>query len=279
MTNRNPEYQGRPIYGYDASIVQDGYTLRQAESVAKFFLPYLKSGMTLLDCGCGPGTITLDLADLVAPGQVVGIDIEPGMIEQGKVLAEERNVDNIEFRVADILKLPFTDDSFDVVFTSAVLEHLSDPSQALEELCRVVKSSGLVGVISTDWGDPLISPTDESVSRFFELFERGFNRYGGSLNRGRHVRGLMREVGLEVFEFAAHYANTADPGAVAGLTEGFIGWIENLPLFQEAIELGWVDKQELAEIIDGMRKWAQHPDAFIGIGRTEALARKTGSNV
>lgn len=274
MTPNVPEYHGRPIYGYDASTVQHFYTFRQAESVAKFFLHYLKSGTTLLDCGCGPGTITLDLAELVAPAKVVGIDIEPGMVDQAKVLAEERKINNIEFRVADILKLPFADDSFDRVFTSAVLEHLSEPTQALEELCRVVKPTGLVGVTSTDWGDPLISPTDESVSRFFELFERGFNRYGGSLNRGRHVRGLMRNAGLEVFEFAAQYANAADPGSVTALTEGFIGWMENLPLFQQAIELGWVDEQELVDIIGGMRKWAQHPDAFISIGRTEALARK-----
>ena len=49
---------------------------RTAESHAAFFLPHLEPGMSLLDCGCGPGTITLGFADLVAPGEVVGTEIE-----------------------------------------------------------------------------------------------------------------------------------------------------------------------------------------------------------
>ena len=169
MTTSNPEFGGRPVYGYDATVVQNYYTLREAERVAEFFLPYLESGMTLLDCGCGPGTVTLGLAEAVAPAQTVGIDLEPSMVERATSFAAGRRTDNIEFQVADIRDLPFPDDSFDVVFTSAVLEHLGDPDRALREIHRVVKPGGLVGVINTDWGDPLISPLNESVSRFFEI--------------------------------------------------------------------------------------------------------------
>ena len=54
-----------------------------------------RSGMTLLDCGCGPGTLTLGLAAAVAPGQVVGIDLEPGMIARAIATAAERQVANV----------------------------------------------------------------------------------------------------------------------------------------------------------------------------------------
>ena len=76
-----PEWQGSPIYGYDSPAVQQGYAAREVTQAAGFLMPHLESGMTLLDCGCGPGTITVGLAEAVAPGQVVGIDLEPGMIE------------------------------------------------------------------------------------------------------------------------------------------------------------------------------------------------------
>jgi SAM-dependent methyltransferase len=274
MTTEKPEYGGRPAYGYDAPVVQNFYSLHASDGTTGYFLPHLKSGMALLDCGCGPGTITLGLAQAVAPAQATGIDIEPSMIEQAKAFAAERQVDNVEFQVADICNLPFSDNSFDVVLTSAVLEHLGDPERALKELHRVVKKGGLVGVVNTDWGDPLISPENESVSRFFEIFERGFNLYGGSLNRGRHARRMMREAGLDVFEFKALYGLASDPEAVQASMEGFIGWIENVPIFDQAIELGWTDTAEIQSIIAGMREWARHPDALIGTGRTEAVARK-----
>ena len=219
MTTEKPEYDGRPAYGYDAPVVQNFYSLHASDGTTGYFLPHLKSGMALLDCGCGPGTITLGLAQAVAPAQATGIDIEPGMIEQAKAFAAERQVDNVEFQVADIRDLPFSDNSFDVVLTSAVLEHLGDPEHALKELHRVVKKGGLVGVVNTDWGDPLISPENESVSRFFEIFERGFNLYGGSLNRGRHARRMMREAGLDVFEIAPRKVKQAIVGYGAAQKE------------------------------------------------------------
>ncbi|MDP6454714.1 MAG: methyltransferase domain-containing protein [SAR202 cluster bacterium] len=274
MTTDKPEYDGRPAYGYDAPVIHNYYSLHNSEGTTGYLLPHLKSGMTLLDCGCGPGTITLGLAQVVAPAQATGIDIEPGMIEQAKAFAAERGVENVEFQQADILNLPFADNSFDVVLTSAVLEHLNDPESAVKELHRVVKKGGLVGVVNTDWGDPLISPENESVSRFFEIFERGFNLYGGSLNRGRHARRWMREAGLDVFEFKAQYGNASEPEAVQAAMEGFIGWVENVPIFDQAIELGWTDAAEIQSIIAGMRAWSKLPDAFIGTGRTEAVARK-----
>ena len=54
--------------------------MRSAQSHAGFFLPHLKPGMKVLDCGCGPGTITLGFAEVVAPGTAVGTDIEESQV-------------------------------------------------------------------------------------------------------------------------------------------------------------------------------------------------------
>jgi ubiquinone/menaquinone biosynthesis C-methylase UbiE len=77
--------------GYSpATIIH--YASRTAVQQATFFLPHLRPGMSLLDCSCGPGTITIGLAQAVAPGQVVGIDIEPNLIERAGVLSGEQGI-------------------------------------------------------------------------------------------------------------------------------------------------------------------------------------------
>ncbi len=269
-----PEYSGSPAFGYDAPAVQESYAVREAGQVAAGILPYIKPGMKVLDAGCGPGTITFGLAELAAPGEAIGIDLEPSMIEQAYRLAQARTISNVSFEIASISKLPYEDGTFDAVFTSSVLEHLSDPLQAVHELFRVTKSGGICEVVSTDWGDPMISPPDESVSQFFELFERGFNQYGASLNRGRHLRIMMRQAGFEVIDFAAMFGNNATPEGVRVMIGRLVEWINNVPLFQNAIDAGVIDEQGVKDMTTGMKQWAEMPDAFLAIARCEAIGRK-----
>ena len=96
---------GSIIYSYDSPAVQAHYVEREAAAAADFFLPHLGPGMTLLDCGCGPGTITFGLAEAVAPAETVGVDLEPSMIDRAEAFAKERDVPNVRFQVADIFDI------------------------------------------------------------------------------------------------------------------------------------------------------------------------------
>ena len=111
-------------HGVTPGLRQD-YATRTADRQAAFVLPYLHQGIKLLDLGCGPGTITLGLAQAVAPGQVTGIDHDSVHIETATALTAERDVNNVSFQVGDALALPFEDDCFDAVFENNVFIHLS----------------------------------------------------------------------------------------------------------------------------------------------------------
>lgn len=76
-------------HGHHESVLRS-HTWRTAENSAAFLLPHLAAGMSLLDVGCGPGTITADLAALVAPGRVVGIDRAVDVLTQARAYARER---------------------------------------------------------------------------------------------------------------------------------------------------------------------------------------------
>jgi SAM-dependent methyltransferase len=76
-------------HGYDSAQTLKLHASRTADKQAGWFLPYLQPGMTLLDCGCATGSITVGLAKVVAPGQVTGVDISDIEIERAQARAAE----------------------------------------------------------------------------------------------------------------------------------------------------------------------------------------------
>ena len=125
---------------------------RTADNSADFFVKHLTQGMRIFDCGSGSGTITIGLAKAVDSGQVFGIDIQPEQVARPTSLAEEKNIQNATFRVGDIHRLPFPDSSFDAVFANALLIHLAEPSKAIAEMRRVLRSGGLIGIRDANRG-------------------------------------------------------------------------------------------------------------------------------
>jgi SAM-dependent methyltransferase len=142
-----PDYIQRANPAFEAVLAT-----RTASHAAGFFLPYLRPGMRVLDVGCGPGSITLGLAEAVAPGAVVGIDLQPAQVEQARAFAATRGVTNVRYEVADLYALPFPDVAFDAAFAHTVVIGLREPVRALAELRRVLRPGGLVGVRDPDWG-------------------------------------------------------------------------------------------------------------------------------
>src|SRR5580658_7753171 len=107
-------------HGHHASVLRS-HTWRTAENSSAYLLPHLHPGMSVLDVGCGPGTITADLARLVDPGQVVGLDAAADVVAQAADSAARTGAPNLRFEVGDLFALPYGDATFDAVHAHQVL--------------------------------------------------------------------------------------------------------------------------------------------------------------
>jgi SAM-dependent methyltransferase len=245
----------RPWRGCDVAMM-----IRTAERQAHFFLHHLHANMSLLDCGCGPGSITVGLAKLVAPAETVGIDINADNIHSAQMYAVEQKVPNVRFETADVYALPFPDASFDAVFSHALLEHLREPLKALKEMRRVLKPEGVIGVRVPDYEGNLIAPSDPLVIRSEELYERLSRHGGGNPRIGKHLRALLREAGFSLSECSASYDVIAAPEM--SRTWGI--WVAGQMASKTdlLVELGWTDREEIERISNAYKAWGEHPDAF-----------------
>jgi ubiquinone/menaquinone biosynthesis C-methylase UbiE len=190
---------------------------RTLESHGAFFLPHLSSGVRVLDCGCGPGSITLGIAARVGGAEVVGVDMDEGQIATATRLAAESGLANAAFRRASAYELPFPDASFDAVFSHALFEHLADPLRAATECLRVLKPGGVAGVATPDWGGFLVEPMTADLAAAIAAYEGHLAAHGGNARMGRRLAATMAAAGFERARMHARYENY-DPLTIIGET-------------------------------------------------------------
>ncbi len=263
----------RYTHGHSPAVIA-AHSLRTAQNSAAFLLPHLQDGHRLLDLGCGPGTITVDLAELIGPGEVVGVDQADAVLEEARSLATARGRSNVRFQAADAYDLPFDDASFDVVFAHQVLQHVARPLDALREAHRVLRSGGLIAVRDADYATMVHAPHDGRLDRWLQLYDTVARSNGGEPNAGRFLRGWVLEAGFIEDTTTASAWCYADEAGTATWAGQWASRVTQGAFATRAVEIGAASQAELEEVAEAWRSWARQPTAFFAFLHGEVLARK-----
>lgn len=260
-------------HGHHESVLRS-HRWRTAENSAGYLLPLLEPGMRLLDVGCGPGTITLDLAARVAPGTTVAVDRDEGIVAEAQSLLDARPMAGVEFRTADTYALEFEDESFDVVHAHQLLQHLTDPVAALAEMRRVLRPGGVLAVRDGDYGGFLWAPAESLLDRWLELYHDVCRHNGAEPDAGRHLLGWALAAGFTEIRPSSSTWTFAEPDSRRWWGELWAERVTSSALAEQAVEYGLSRPAELEAIAAAWRRWLEHDDGFFVVPHGELIARR-----
>ena len=261
-------------HGHHASVVA-AHAVRRASEAAAFVLPQLKSPMRVLDFGCGPGTITNDLAEHLLPdGSLVGIDSSDAVIEQARNAATEKNIANVEFEVNSIYETGYESSVFDAAYAHQVLQHLSEPVRALEEVKRVLKPGGICAVREVDWGASAIWPNDERLSKFFDVYSKVAERNGGDAFAGRRLKQWFTDAGFSDLVVTTSTWTFAEGSGLKWWGDQWADRILSSDLAKRAVEYGIATNSDLKDISQGWLDWVQAEGAFFSFIQVEVVGER-----
>lgn len=256
-------------HGHHASVLRV-HKWRTAENSAGYLLSMLKPGATLLDVGCGPGTITADLASRLAPGRVVGIDPSASVIADA--MAGSGGPANLEFKVGDIYTLDLPE-RFDIVHAHQVLQHVADPVDALRAMGRACRPGGIVAARDADYEAMTWYPADPMLDAWLDLYRRIARSNRAEPDAGRRLLAWAHEAGFTDVTPSASvwcFATEADRAWWGG------SWAERVTtsaLAEQALGRGLATQEELDVMGDAFQRWAAHPDAWFTVLNGEILCR------
>ncbi len=268
----NPEPQTTYTHGHHESVLRS-HRWRTAENSAGYLLPHLRAGTSVLDVGCGPGTITVDFAARVAPGSVTAVELSDETLELARAEARARNVSNITFARSDVTALGFPGDTFDVVHAHQVLQHVADPVQALREMRRVCVPGGIVAARDADYAGFIWFPQPPALDRWLDLYAQAARANGGEPDAGRRLLSWAQQAGFDDITPTGGIWCFATPEDRHWWGDMWADRVVQSDLARQLTDSGSATPAELHEISLAWRAWAAAPDGWLAIPHGEILCR------
>jgi SAM-dependent methyltransferase len=259
-------------HGHHESVLRS-HRWRTARNSAAHLLPHLVPGMSLLDVGCGPGTITADLATEVAPGRVTAVEVTADALDLARTEIAARGVDTVDFAVADVHTLDFPDDTFDAVHAHQVLQHVADPVRALAEMRRVCRPGGIVAARDSDYAAFAWYPLLPELDEWLTLYRQAARANGGEPDAGRRLLSWARAAGFTDITATAStwcFATPEDRRWWGGM------WADRIlhsDLARQLVASGAATDGDLRRIAAAWLDWAAAADGWLAIPHGELVCR------
>ena len=267
VLERPPETEAYAM-GY-SNIFMEMLQQRSAPRNAGHLLPLLRPGMTLLDLGCGPGSITSGLAAAVHPGKTHGVDLNEEQLGLARRQAQELGLENLEFHQSNALRLPFPDQHFDAVHCHGFLMHSPCIKDQLEEILRVLKPRGVLASRDMDVPTSFITPATLNHEIFGMLAEM-IRREGGNPWMGRRLKIFFLNAGLVEVETGFNSDYFTQPEEVEFLRKFLLEW----GLSEEFMLKTGGSKLDFDQWRKQVKRWSKHPGAVGCFNFGHAVGRK-----
>lgn len=163
----------------------------------------MRAGDRVLDAGCASGLLTRMMAELVAPGEAVGLDRSEDRVAMARARAAELGVQGVRFECGDLTALPFADGVFDVSFSRYTFEYLTDPGAALREMRRVTRPGGRVVVADLDGNGMFHHPIPPEIEKVLARLTGALSGAGFDPFIGRKLYHLFYQEGFRRIQVQA----------------------------------------------------------------------------
>jgi len=258
----------RYTHGHHESVLKS-HTWRTIDNSAAYLAPHLVPGLSLLDVGCGPGTITVEFADRLAPGRVVGLDASAEVIS----IAAQTQRPGLEFVVGDAYALPYDDATFDIVHAHQTLQHVADPVRMLREMRRVAKPGGIVAARDVDYGGTFWHPASPGLDAWLDLYERVHRSNGGEPDAGRRLKSWAMAAGFDDVLATASIWNFSDATDREWWGSMWEARVLQSAFAGDALAKSLASAEQLEAISRAWREWADSETGWLAMPHGEIIAR------
>jgi len=259
-------------HGHHESVLRV-HRRRTAQNSAGYLVPELRPGMSVLDVGAGPGTISTDLAALVAPGRVHAIDASADVVGHAEADRIALGVENLSYAVDDAYALSSPDGAWDVVHAHQVLQHLTRPVDALREFRRVVAPGGVVAARDVDYEGTIWWPRVPGLDEWREVYLAAHRGTSGDPSAGRQLKAWARAAGFADVRSSASVWLFESPEARSWWGGAWAERALHSSFADNVLRLGIADHAALERISAAWREWADSEDGWLLMPHGEILAR------
>ena len=267
---------GEPTHvsrGYSAEFLQL-LDRRNAHTHGAHLVPWLRTGLRLLDFGCGPGTVSVGLAAAVDPGEVHGIDMEESPIEMARSAGSSGGHRNAKFHVGIVYELHFEDNYFDVAHRHAVLMRVPDTNAALRKVKRVIKPGGIIASREMIAGPSFSEPAGENTSEAWATLTRLLAASRGHPEMGQELKRRLLEAGFTNIHATASFDYSSSADDVAFLHAFIMDWFFMPRVITAPTQYGLATHEQFDQWRAEMDEWKETPGAVGGQAFGEEIGTK-----